>query len=91
MQARCDNGGLRWCQVRPFYLLLFGGLLVTIAALAAVAWVFISTGSSMTGLRMPTSAARNSSGSAITFSSFDPSGLRVAPVGGAILMPSGDG
>jgi hypothetical protein len=40
-----------WWYARPFYRLFFKGFLLTIVALAAVAWVFLCTGSNMTGLR----------------------------------------
>ena len=42
MRARPINGGLKWWHARPFYGLLFKGFLVTIAALAAAIWVFLS-------------------------------------------------
>jgi hypothetical protein len=51
MRARPLNGAMPWWYARPFYFLLFRGFLLTIAALAAAIWVFISVPSGMAGLR----------------------------------------
>lgn len=51
MHAFWDNGRLPWWYARPIYLLLFRGFLVTILAVIAAGWVFISVTNSMAGLR----------------------------------------
>jgi len=51
MRALWNSGGLPWWYARPLSWLLFEGLLLTIAAVIAAGWVFISVTSSMNGLR----------------------------------------
>ena len=54
MRARPINGGLPWWHVRPlrpFDWLVFKSYLLTIAAVVAAAWVFMSLTMSMGGLR----------------------------------------
>jgi hypothetical protein len=51
MRALWNSGGLPWWYARPLSWLLFEGLLLTIAAVIAAGWVFISVTCSMNGLR----------------------------------------
>jgi len=51
MSALPDNSRTPWLCARPSSVLFLGGIWLTVLAIAATAWVFVSTDSSMTGLR----------------------------------------
>ena len=51
MNAPRDNGLKLWLHAEPITWLLFGGFLLTVAALVAAGWVVASVGDSMAGLR----------------------------------------